>query len=165
MENINKGLYEYGRLLRENDLRKYYKYLIEYIMGLQKHFKEKYQEYEVQKNLYQGYLDLTFFTLTTIQTKQRDLKYAIVFIHDKMQFEVWLSGKNRTIMSKYHDKFSDYDLGNYLLTADEKGMSSIVVSIIVEDPNFDNLNELTNKIDESVISFINEIEKLLLLID
>ncbi len=165
MDPINESLYEYGRLLKETNLRKSYKSLIDYIIDLQKHFKEKYIEFEVQKNLYQGYLDLTFFTLTTTQVKQRDLKYVIAFIHEKMQFEVWLSGKNRTIMSKYHDKFSNQDLGGNQLTVDEKGMASIVVAVLLDNPGFDNLNELTKQIDEGVISFINDIEKLLLIID
>lgn len=158
MESLNKSLSEYGELLKKTNVQEAYKGLIQYIKALSKHFKEKYPEYDVSANFYQGYMDLTFFTLTSKLTKQKDLKYVVVFKHDKMRFDVWLSGKNRSIMSDYHNKLSKYQLKNYFLTADEKGMSSIIEATLVDDPNFDNLSELTKKIDTGVINFIKEIE-------
>lgn len=162
MESLGKSLYEYGKLLKETSLQKAYKGLMQYIIVLRKHFKEKYPEYEVSGNLYQGYMDLTFFTLTSKEVKQKYLKYAVVFKHDKMQFEVWLSGRNRTIMSAYHKKFSNYQLKNYFLTADEKGMASIVEAVLVGEPDFDNPIELTKQIEMGVINFMKEIENILL---
>ncbi|MBU5484385.1 hypothetical protein KQI86_08600 [Clostridium sp. MSJ-11] len=161
MESLSKSLSEYVKLLQETNLQKAYKGLIEYISELRKHFKENFSEYEVSGSLYQGYLDLTFFTLTTKEMKLKELKFAIVFIHDKMQFEVWLSGKNRAVMSSYHKKFSNYQLDNYTLAEDEKGMDSIIEAVLVDKPNFDNLIELTNEIEIGVINFIKDIENLI----
>ncbi|WP_423189853.1 DUF7000 family protein [Alkalibacterium sp. f15] len=159
MESLNEHLSEYGKILRETNLQKAYKELMQYIKLLRKHFKENHPEYDVSVNLYQGYMDLTFFSLTTKLVKRKSLKYIVVFRHDKMQFEVWLSGNNRAIMSEYHKKFSMYPLGEYVLTADETGMSSIIEAELVENPDFDNLIELTKQIDTGVINFIDDIEK------
>ncbi|MFD1031378.1 DUF7000 family protein [Metaplanococcus flavidus] len=158
MESLSKSLYEYGELLKVTDLQKAYKSLMQYIKELRRYFKEKYPEYEVSANLYLGYLDLTFFTITSKLAQQNQLKYMVVFRHDKMQFEVWLSGRNRAVMSKYHRKFSGHRMNKHSLTADDKGMSSIIETIVVEKPDFDNMTELTNQIDLGVISFIQEVE-------
>ncbi|WP_027107862.1 DUF7000 family protein [Lacticigenium naphthae] len=159
MESLNRSLSEYGKLLKETNLQKAYKGLMHYVKLLRTHFKDKYPEYEVSANFYQGYMDVTFFSLTSKLAKEKDLKYIVVFKHDKMQFEVWLSGKNRVVMSEYHEKFSKYQLKNYFLTSDEKGMASIVGTVLVENPDFDNLPALTKQIDAGVISFIKNIEK------
>ena len=158
MESLSKSLYEYGELLKETDLQKAYKSLMQYIKELRRYFKEKYPEYDVSANLYPGYLDLTFFTITSKLAQQNQLKYAVVFRHDKMQFEVWLSGRNRAVMSEYHRKFTGHIMNKHSLTADDKGMSSIIETIVVEKPDFDNMTELTNQIDLGVISFIQEVE-------
>ncbi|MCC5895205.1 MAG: hypothetical protein JJU16_07045 [Alkalibacterium sp.] len=158
MESLNKDLVELGNLLKKTHVQEGYKGLIVYIKGLRNYFKKKYPEYDVSANLYQGYLDLTFFSLTTPLTQSRDLKYIIVFNYDKMQFEVWLSGKNRAVMSDYHKTFSRCQLNAYSLTEDKKGMSAIIEYVVVEHPDFDALDELTKQIDAGVVSFIKSIE-------
>lgn len=165
MESLNHSLLEYKKLIQETYIQEAYKGLIQYIKELRKHFKETYLEYNVSGNLYQGYMDLTFFTLTTKLSKKKDLKYMVVFIHDTMQFEVWLSGRNREIMSKYHEKFSTYQMGNYVLTEDKKGMSAIISYVVVDKPDFDNLDKLTDQIDRGVKSFINKVESTYLVDD
>lgn len=82
-----------------------------------------------------------------------------------MKFDVWLSGKNRAVMSKYHKNFSKVPLDNYLLTADAKGMSSIIETTVVENPDFDHPTELTKQIDTAVINFIQDIENTFLTSD
>lgn len=165
MQSLNESLLEYGKLLRETNMQAAYKGLIQYMKVLRKHFKEQHPEYDVSVNLYQGYMDLTFFSFTSELTKKKDLKYIVVFNHEKMKFDVWLSGKNRAVMSKYHKNFSKVPLDNYLLTADAKGMSSIIETTVVENPDFDHPTELTKQIDTAVINFIQDIENTFLTSD
>lgn len=61
MQSLNESLLEYGKLLRETNMQAAYKGLIQYMKVLRKHFKEQHPEYDVSVNLYQGYMDLTFF--------------------------------------------------------------------------------------------------------
>lgn len=158
MGSLTKGLREYRELLQKTDLQHAYKGLIQYMLVLQKHFKERHPEYEVSDHFYQGYMDLTFFSLVSDQAKQKALKYMVVFNHEKMRFEVWLSGRNRAVMSEYHQKLRSQPMGNYRLTADEKGMAAIIVAVLVEEPNFDDPLELTALLDKGVSHFIQEIE-------
>lgn len=159
MASLNEQLIEYGKLIKETDIQEAYKGLMQFMTGLRNSFKENHPEYDVSANLYQGYMDLTFFSLTTEMTKEKDLKYMVVFIHEKMQFQVWLSGRNRKVMSAFHDKFSTYALENYTLTDDIKGMSAIIEGTLSEEPDFDHLSELTNHIETGVMNFIQDIEK------
>lgn len=165
MKSLNSSLQKYQKLLQETELQVAYRELISFLTKLQVNFKIKYPEYEVSKGLYQGYLDLSFFTFTTNQLKAKQLKIAIVFLHDKMRFEAWLSGRNRVVMSTYHKKLSDYNLGEYILANDEKGMDSIIEGMIVTDPNFDNLEVLSTEIESNIIKFTNDIEYILWNVD
>ncbi len=159
MVTLNEQLIEYGRLIKETDIQEAYKGLIQFIKELRLYIKQKHPEYDVSANLYPGYMDLTFFSLTTELAKQKDLKYMIVFIHEKMQFQVWLSGRNREVMSTYHKKFKTYPVKEYTLTEDVTGMSAIIEAVLTENPDFDDLSELTKRIDTGVKVFIGDIEK------
>ena len=161
MKSLNKSLYEFGKLIEETDLQEAYRELIKYIKELRIYFKENHPEFEVSGNLYQGYMDLTFFSFTTTLVNQRQLKYMVVFRYEKMRFEVWLSGRNRAVMSDYHGKFSKYDLKNYSLTDDVKGMSSIIEAVLVEQPDFDDLSVLTRQIDRGVTDFVKDVENMI----
>ncbi|PRY82856.1 DUF7000 family protein [Alkalibacterium olivapovliticus] len=158
MDSLDKHLWEFRTVLKETNSQQAYKGLILYIKELRNYFKENYPEYDVSSNFYQGYMDLTFFTLRSQLTKQKDLKYIVVFTYEHMQFEVWLAGRNRAVMSNYHTKFSHYQMKNYTLTDNRKGMSAILENVVVEHPNFDQLKALTKQIDAGVIQFIQSIE-------
>ncbi|GEK88254.1 hypothetical protein SAMN04488100_11833 [Alkalibacterium putridalgicola] len=159
MASLNESMIAYGELIKETDLQQAYKGLMQFMKDLRTHLKEKHLEYDVSANLYPGYLDLTFFSFTTELSKKKDLKYMVVFIHEKTEFQIWLSGRNRKVMSAYHEKFKSYKMGDYTLTSDETGMSAIIESSLVEDPDFDQLTELTRQIDTGIDIFIKDIEK------
>jgi len=159
MASLNKSMIVYGKLVQETDLQEAYRGLMQFMKDLRTHLKEKNPEYDVSANLYPGYLDLTFFSFTTELSKKKDLKYMVVFIHEKTEFQIWLSGRNRKVMSAYHEKFKSYPMGDYTLTSDETGMSAIIESTLVEAPDFDQLTELTRQIDTGIDIFIKDIEK------
>ena len=62
-------------------------------------------------------------------------------------------------MSEYHEKINALPLKDYFLSADEKGMSSIIEKTMVDKPDFDNPTELTAQLDNGVRQFIRDIEK------
>lgn len=159
MVSLNESMIEYGKLINETNLQKAYKGLMQYMKDLRTHLKEKYPEYDVSTNLYPGYLDLTFFSFTTELSKKKDLKYMVVFIHEKTEFQIWLSGRNREVMSAYHQKFKTCQMGDYILTKDETGMSAIIEATLVDKPDFDQLTELTHQIEKGIGIFNKDIEK------
>ncbi|SFC23824.1 hypothetical protein SAMN04488102_10485 [Alkalibacterium subtropicum] len=158
MASLNESMIAYGKLIKETELQEAYKGLMQFMKELRTHLKENHPDYNVSANLYPGYLDLTFFSFTTELTKAKDLKYMVVFIHEKTEFQVWLSGRNRKVMSAYHEKFKSYPMGDYRLTSDETGMSAVIESALVEDPDFDQLTELTQQIEKGIKRFKEVIE-------
>lgn len=162
MKSLNKGLNEYSKTLKETEIQKAYKDLISYIKDLKRIFSDNHHEYQVASNIYLGYLDFTFFTFTTELTAKKSLKYAIVFRHEELQFEIWLSGRNRKVMSRYHNEFSKLQINGFSLTPDEKGMSSIIESVLVNEPDFDDLPQLTSQIEIEAKEFIKRIESMIM---
>jgi hypothetical protein len=67
--------------------------------------------------------------------------------------------QDRKIISAYRKKFKSYPMGDYTLTSDETGMSAIIGSTLVEDPDFDQLTELTRQIEKGIKQFKEVIEK------
>ena len=161
MESLNKSIYEYGKLVEKGDIRKAYQGLIDFLKGLRIYFKDNYPDYSVSGDIYQGYMDMSFFSLSSKVLKDKNLKVAIVFIHEKIEFEVWLTGRNIEIKTKYREFLRECDLSKYPISTDEKGVSSIIEYLLVENPDFDNQFELTKLIEVGVKNFIKDIENLL----
>lgn len=161
MESLTKSLVEYGRLLKDTDLQRAFKGLMEFMMLLRADLRKQYPDLDVSENFYQGYLDISFFTISSKELKEKGLKVAVVYRHDQVQFEGWLAGRNREIMSKYHKLFSTVPLDGDRLSADETGMSSIIERILVKEPDFDRPEELKQQITNGINQFMEKIEELL----
>jgi hypothetical protein len=99
METFNQSMIEYRKQLERGVIKEAYKGLMEFIMSLRTHFKNKYPDHVVSGSVYFGYMDMTYFTFSPISMKQRGLKVAIVFNHDAFRFEVWLAGNNKQLQS------------------------------------------------------------------
>ena len=91
MKSLNEYVNEYRKQIEKGDIKEAYKGLMEYIMDLRRQFKNKYPEYFVSGSIYQGYMDMTYFSFIPVSLKSKKLRIAIVFIHDKIRFEVWLA--------------------------------------------------------------------------
>ena len=136
---------------------------MEYLMRLRIHFKNKYPDYFVSGSIYYGYMDVTFFCFSPQLLRDEKLKVAIVFIHDKIRFEVWLAGNNKQIQKKYRKLFKEKDWGKYRIPSTTKDVDSIIEHILVKNPDFNDLNALTEQIENSVLMFIKDIQNFLAL--
>ncbi len=161
MEPFHEYINEYRKQLENGAIKKVYKGLIEYIMALRTHFKNKYPDYFVSGSIYIGYMDMTYFAFTPKSIKQRDLKIALVFIHETFKFEVWLAGANKQVQDKYWNILKDSGWNKYPIVSTTKGVDSIIEYILVEDPDFSNLDTLTNQIERATLNFITDIESFL----
>jgi hypothetical protein len=161
MESLQEYMLEYREQLEKGYIQKAYKGLMEYIMGLRVHFKSKYPEYSVSGSIYYGYMDMTYFPLFPESLKRQKLKIAIVFIHDTFRFEVWLAGSNKNVQNKYWKLFTESDWNKYHIPSTVKGVDSIIEHVLVENPDFSDLDALTNQIETSTLKFINDVENFL----
>jgi hypothetical protein len=135
--------------------------LMETIMDLRTHLNNKYPDYFVSGSIYYGYMDMTYFSFFPESIKQRKLKVAIVFLHESFRFEVWLAGYNKQVQSKYWKLFKESDWNQYPLVSTTKGADSIMECILVDNPDFSDLEALANQIEAATLRFIKDVESFL----
>jgi len=162
MESFHEYINEYRKQLEKGAIKEAYKGLMEYIMGLRTHFKNKYPGYFVSGSIYYGYMDMTYFSFFPKSLKQRKLKIAIVFIHEAFRFEVWLAGVNKQVQTKYWKLIKESDWNKYHIVSTTKGADSIIESVLVDDPDFNDLDTLTKQIERETLKFIKDVESFLL---
>jgi hypothetical protein len=160
MGSFQDNMQEYRNLLKRGALQDAYKGLMVFIMSLRTHFMKKYPEYFIS-GIYYGYMDMTYFSCSPKSLKDRKLKIAIVFNHEAFRFEVWLAGNNKQVQSEYWKLFMESGWQIYHLVPTTKGVDSIVEHIIVNNPDFSNLDQLTSRIETGTLKFIRDIESFL----
>jgi len=161
MEYFHDYMVEYRKQMKRGDIKKAYRGLMEYIMDLRTYFKNKYPSYFVSGSMYFGYMDMTYFSFIPESLKSKRLRIGIVFIHDTCRFEVWLAGFNKSVQSKYWKIFKESGWNTYHMPSTTKGVDSIMEYILVDNPDFSDLDALTKQIEQGTLKFIAEIESFL----
>lgn len=161
MKQSIKFMNEYKKQIQKGDIVEAYRGLIEYIMDLRTYFQKKYPDYNISGNIYQGYMDMTYFSFFPDSLKQKKLKIGIVFNYESFRFEVWLFGYNKQIQTKYWKIIKESNWKKYRIPPTPKGYDSIIEHDIVENPDFNNLDTLTNQIEKKTLQFISNVEKFL----
>ena len=158
MTTFQECMVEYKQQLEKGLIQQAYRGLMDYFADLRTHFKKRFPEIEVSGSIYFGYMDMTYFAVVPASLKQRKLKVAVVFLHEVFRFEVWLSGYNRQVQSKYWQLFRDNGWNKYRLVADPLKADSIIEHVLVEDPDFGDPDALTEQIETGVRKFMMDIE-------
>ena len=160
MESLDKLLQEYRRQLKKGYIQKAYKVIMAFMSTLKSFLENIHPEYYTSA-LYFGYMDMTYFAFTPPEIKEKKLKIAIVYLHEEGRIEAWLGGNNRGIQAEYIEKLSKRNIGKYKLSEFGPGVDSIIESILVDQPNFDNIEELKDQIEKGTAAFIDDITRLL----
>ncbi len=155
MKTLNKRIAAYTQQLRLGEIQIAYKGILEFMGKLRANFIKKYPHYDVS-NIYQGYLDMTYFSLSTKPLKEKGLKIAIVYLHEKGSFEVWLSARNRDI-AKAHLSILNSLLAEINASHDENNQDAIVECILTCTPDFEDQDQLINTIEHGVEKFVTAI--------
>lgn len=160
-KSLSHSIKEYKKQMQLGLIPKAYRGLIKYMADLRVYFINEYPIDYTSSHVYQGHMDITYFPFTPKSLKLQKLKIAIVFNHEQMRFEIWLVGQNRQIQKKYWEIFKDSDWKKYRIPSNLKEGFSIVDNILVENPNFDDLDALTKQIELGVMKFIKDIVEVL----
>lgn len=161
MSALQENMTEFKKQLEKGMIQKAYQGLLEYTITLKNHFSNKYPEYSVSGSLYSGYMDMTYFSVFPKSLKERDLKIAIVFIYDAFRFEIWLSGKNKQVLAKYWEIIKQSGWHKYKAVEPVKGVDFVLEHVLVDNPDFSNLDALTKHIEQGSMEFIQDIESFL----
>lgn len=156
-KTLNELIKGYTHHVQEGEIQIAYKGIFEFLNRLRTTFIKKYPHYDVS-SIYQGYMDMSYFSLSTKSLKDKGLKIAIVYLHEKGVFEVWLSARNRDIGKRYvsilDSKLSGDDLN---LFHDKNNSDAIIECIVTNTPDFDDQTSLIDTIDQGVEKFVMKI--------
>ena len=157
MGSFHEAMHEYHQQLEKGAIQKAYLGLMQYMQGLRTHFQQKHPEFVVSGSLYFGYMDMTYFAIAPQALKQQGLKIAIVFLHEAFRFEVWLAGNNKQIQSKYWKLLKESGWERYRLVPTTQGADSILEHVLVEQPDFRDLDALTTRIEDATLQFTEDV--------
>ena len=161
LEPFHEYMKEYKNQMEKGDIPKAYQGLMDYIMDLRTYFQKKYPDYNVSGSIYYGYMDMTYFSFFPESLKLRKLKVGIVFIHETIRFEVWLFGYNKQVQAKYWKLVKESNWNKYRIPSTTEGVDSIIEYILVDNPDFRDLDALTKRIEEGTLKFIKDVEDFL----
>jgi len=161
MESLNNRIKEYKAAMQKGDIPRAYRGIIDFMLILRTHFRNNYPELSVSGNFYQGYMDITFFTLVPVFLSDRKLKIILLFNHERITFEAWLSGVNKQVQEKYLELFRKGNWDNCRVAHSAEGSDSILESDLVTSPDFDHPETLIKQIEQGVWKFIGEVEHIL----
>ncbi|PKM53163.1 MAG: hypothetical protein CVV00_13695 [Firmicutes bacterium HGW-Firmicutes-5] len=152
MKTFNKLVAVYTQQLRLGEIQIAYKGILEFMGKLRTAFIKKYPHYDVS-NIYQGYLDMSYFSLSTKTLKDQGLKIAIVYLHEEGTFEVWLSARNRDI-AKAHQSILTRLSEEINIFHDKNNQDAIAECMLTRTPDFEDQAQLINTIDQGVEKFV-----------
>lgn len=161
MNSLQENMIEYRKQLEKGAIQAAYRGLMQYMLSLKNHFTSQHTDFSVPGSLYYGYMDLTYFSVVPGSLKDRELKIAIVFVHEPFRFEAWLSGRNQQVLAKYWQIFTASGWDKYPIAPQGKWADSILEHILVKNPDFSDLDALTRQIDQGTMQFIQDIERFL----
>lgn len=155
MESLNVYVAEYKKQVEKGDIVKAYRGLMEYISALRNHLAAKYPDYAVT-GTYFGYMDMSYFSFTPPELRDKKLKVALVLMHEGLRFEIWLAAANRQVQSQYIKLFKEKGFDKYPVSSAGKGVDSIIECVITNAPDFDSPEKLTALIEEKSLLFIRD---------
>lgn len=161
MASFSESMQDYQQQLKRGLIQQAYRGLMEYMQGLKTFFRNRYPHAFVSGNLYQGVMDMTYFSFVPAALKSRDLKIAIVFVYDVFRFEAWLSGCNRPVQARYWEIIRESTWDQYPLVPDPLKADAILTHVLVEDPDFADPQALTARIEQGTLAFSHDIETFL----
>ena len=151
---------EYRKLLSAGKVQKAYRGIVQFMMQLQTRQKTEHPEIDVS-GLYQGYMDMTYFSFTPKTLSDIGLKIAIVFLHESFSFQVWLSARNRKIQEKFINLLKQKGWNPAEISTVGPGIDSIVENELVSEPDFEDPTTLSNQILKGTLEFARKIETFL----
>jgi hypothetical protein len=157
MKTLNQLIRDYTLCLRQGELQAAYKGILEFLGKLRADLLRKYPEYDVG-GVYQGYMDMSYFSLGTKHLKDQGLKVAVVYLHEKGIFEVWLSARNRETARKFGPA-ADILIPGLSLFHDAGNPDAIVECALLSEPDFEQPDALMESIEQGVVKFIGGFDR------
>ncbi len=154
MKDLNYFVDKYKEQLDKGDIQEAYVGLVKYVTRLGTNLSNNLVDTYSFGSIFQGYMDYTYFYYTNDFLKKRKLKMGLVLNHTKMQFEIWLIGQTIPIQEKYWEYFKLTKWNKNRIT---RPQYSILETVLIDKPNFNDLDKLTKQIENKLTSITYEI--------
>lgn len=152
-KNLNYFVAAYKELLKNGDIQVAYTELVKYVQKLKTAFSKDLGDTYSVGNVFQGYMDYTYFYLSNDFLKDKKLKLGLVFNHNHVRFEAWLLGQTKDIQEKYWELLKN----TKWIHGSEMPQYSIFEVILVDNPDFNDLDTLTENIKNKLVSVAEDI--------
>lgn len=157
---VNKEyIKSYKEIIQTTDLQRGYQEFIKFFRYLRIYLEKEFKEYTFTGNIVENNMDYSYFQFTNKELKIKGLKIVIAFVHNKFNYEVWLSGFNRNIQNEYFNTLKNKHQ-NYILTNNPNRTDYILKANIIANYDYDNLDELLKEMKTSIAEFINDLKTL-----
>lgn len=160
-KNLNYFVSAYKELLKNGDMQVAYAELVKYVQKLKTTFSKDLGDAYSFGNVFQGYMDYTYFYLSNDFLKDKKLKLALVFNHNHVRFEAWLLGQTKDVQEKYWKLLKS----TKWINGSEMPQYSIFEVTLVDNPDFNDLDALTENIKNKLISVAEAISTSIQLVD
>ena len=160
MNQINgEYINEYKRLLQTTNLQKGYQEFVKFFRALRTFLQKELPGYTFTGNIVENSMDYSYFQFANEYLKSRGLKIVVAFVHEDFVYQVWLSGLNREIQRKYFEQLTEKS-HPYDLTDNPSKTDYILKTDLIDECNYNDVEDLLKTIKESVVEFLNNIERL-----
>ena len=160
MKTMNRLIDKYTYHLQQGEIQAAYKGILEFISKLRADIIKKYPHYDIG-SLYQGYMDMSYFSVSTKTLKDKGLKFAIVYLHAKKSFEIWLSARNRDIAKRYESILKSNISDSITVFHDDNNQDAIIEYTLTSTPDFEEQASLIKIIEQGIEKFVTAINSLL----
>jgi len=160
-KDLNYLVSTYKEQLAKGDVQVAYTRLVKYVMKLKTLFSRALAQDFSFGNIFQGYMDYTYFYISNDYLKNRKLKLGLVLNHEEMGFEIWFLGQTKDIQEKYWNLLKK----TKWIKTSEIPQYSIFEFSIIEHPDFNDLDLLSENIKSQFILISDEILESLRLLE
>lgn len=154
MKTSNDYITIYKKQLEKGDLQKAYTILVKYVLTLKSQLSKTLNNKFSFGNVSQGYMDYTYFPFFDVFLRERKLRLGIVLNHQELRFELWLMGQNSEIKRQYWDIFKTT---KWIKNPKKQHKYAALDIVLVETPDFNNLDLLTKKLEKETIRYAEEV--------
>ena len=154
MKDLNKYVSLYKEQLKKGDILIAYNELVKFVMKLRTDLMKSLSDQYSFAGILHGYMDYTYFYYSNDFLKSKKLKFGLVLNHLEMRFELWLLGGTLPVQKEYWE-LSKNTKWNKKRT--EMPQYSILEAPLVDNPDFNNLDVLAEKIEAQMVKVSVEI--------
>lgn len=153
-KTFNEIVAVYKEHLEKGEIQQAYKGLLKYLMKIKAHLGRTLSDQYSFGNCSPGYLDYSYFPFFNDFLRKKDLRLGVVLNHKEMRFELWLMGQNAETQKHYWEILKDTKWNEKQIKMPKY---SVLETILVENPNFNDLNSLTAEIEKETVQISNEV--------